>query len=42
MDFSVLEDDPQVVFAHKGGFICKTVSKDMAVADGLILRAIKA
>lgn len=42
VDFSRVDGDPDVVFAHKGGFIAKTVSKDMEKAMGLIARAFKA
>lgn len=39
IDFSQLENDPEILFAHKGGFIAKT--KDRAVeVDRLINRAV--
>lgn len=40
LDFSLVEGDENVTFAHKGGFIAKTVSKDMDVAMSLVQRAL--
>ena len=42
IDFSRVDGDPAVVFAHKGGFICKTLTKDMKDAERLIGMSIKA
>ena len=42
IDFSRCEGDKDVMFAHKGGFICKTASKDIEAAMRLIAKAVKA
>lgn len=42
IDFSRCEGDEDVVFAHKGGFICKTVNKNIDAAMRLIAKAVKA
>ena len=40
LDFTLVEGDENVTFAHKGGFIAKTVSKDMDIAMSLVERAL--
>lgn len=41
IDFSRVKDDPEVTFAHAGGFIAKTRSKDLGKAWKLIEAAYK-
>lgn len=41
IDFSRVQGDPRVAFAHAGGFIAKTVGKDMDAAFDLIRRSVK-
>jgi len=41
IDFSICEGDPDVLFAHKGGFIVKTKTKDIYSAMRLIDKAVK-
>ena len=41
IDFSRVQGDPRVAFAHAGGFIAKTVDKDMDAAFDLIRRSVK-
>jgi len=39
LDFSRVESEPDVTFAHKSGFVCKTTATDRARLEALILRA---
>lgn len=39
LDFSLVEREPDVTFAHKSGFVCKTTARDPDRLKALILRA---
>lgn len=39
LDFSMVEAEPDVPFAHKSGFLCKTTATDEARLKELVLRA---
>jgi hypothetical protein len=42
VDFSILEGDPAISFAHKGGFIAKTITRlSLEEALALVARAVK-